>query len=171
MEIRNLFRGYQQAPFDAWSDFEFVGKGRHEDVFSHIHRDFNTIADEYATSGVLGFGKIHLGPWRWGRDPQFVRVWFDGGCRDQVMGAGVCMEAADDLDVCGRPKWIEVAGFGTRLRRGSSGENRRNDSVIAEAVGCGLSICLLCEFLSRRQFVFTPYCNVGWRNDRAKSVW
>ena len=167
--LKQLFRSYQQCLFDAWYELTFVAKDRCSDFFSHIHRDFNKIADDFATSGVLAFGKTRVGSWQRNRRALFARIWFDGGCREEIMGSGVWLEAADRLGDDGLPCWVFVCGFGTRLRNASG--NARNDSVVAEAVGCGLSLCLLCEFLSVRDFVFTPHCNMRWACKHAVSVW
>ena len=84
------------------------------------------------------------------------------------MGAGVRLEAGGSLGLDGRPNWELVVGFGVKL---VGGLGKRADSVIAEAVGCGLSVCMLCELLSGWEMFFAPYCNVCWTSVHAKSVW
>ena len=133
-----------------------------------MHRDSNKQADALATEGVLAFGRVERGRWRKSDRAKFLRVWFDGGCREGKMGAGVRLEAGSSLGLDGRPNWELVVGFGVKL---VGGLGKRADSGIAEAVGCGLSVCILWELLSGCEIVFTPHCNVCWTCEHAKKVW
>ena len=84
-------------------------------LFSHVQRDFNKQADALATEGVLAFGRVERGRWRTSDRATFLRVWFDGGCREGKMGAGVRLEAGCSLGLDGRPNWELVVGFGVKL--------------------------------------------------------
>lgn len=146
-------RSMQQVFYEFWQHQHIVSRAKGAPFFVHIHREGNKAADKLATAGVLQFGKKLGGRWRGGR-PAFIRVWFDGGCRDSVSGCGVVVEAARRIGPGGLPDWVLVGGFGTRLRV------EGGDSLFSEISGLGLGLAAAAELMSTGRFQVTPKCIV-----------
>ena len=52
------------------------------------------MADGLATDGIVHSGCCYFAPLKGRTFPAIIRGWFDGGCRNGVMGAGCVIEAA-----------------------------------------------------------------------------
>ena len=154
---KHVFSAFQQMLFDAWIQFDFVARTQCFHFASVLHRDFNLVADKYASSGVDSFGTIDVGRFDLrARRPKYLRVWFDGGYHDKRMGAGVWIEAATKLKAKSQlPDWEFVCGFGTRLKTDCL--ERKGNSMIAETCAGGLALCLLFEVLNGPFIEWSPY--------------
>ena len=92
--------------------------------------------------------------------PPFVRGWFDGGCRNGVMGGGVVLQVADHLTSESLPAWQSVISLGFRL-----GTNGSSD--LAELAAAGMMLCVVFDFFEFNHVVLDPYCYTIPKSDCA----
>ena len=79
-------------------------------------REYKEFADSFATKGVLEGTRLEnnyprLPP----RNFCYVQASFDGGCRENIMGAGVHIRAAKVLNSIGEPDWKDVLMVSHRI--------------------------------------------------------
>ena len=92
-------------------------------------------------------------------------MWFDGGCRDGVSGAGVLIEGCRGLVEDGCPNFVKVIQLSFRV------QHKCGSSEAAEAVAClvglagVLEICTGCSSL-----VVDSYCKLRCSCDAARAI-
>ena len=118
------------------------------------------MADSLATDGIVHSGCSYFAPLNGRKFSAMIRGWFDGGCRNGVMGAGCVIEAAFVVSSKGEPEWSTVATYGVRL-------GREGCSDLAELSACGFLICGIADLLCCNDIRFDPFCYVVPRSDAA----
>lgn len=140
-DVLNLF-------YECWRVGLWRPRQPHLPFATWVRRGHNKIADSLATVAIHNAAGVYF------NDvgtlaPRYVQVFFDGGFREGVTGAGIHVQAAHELrnDV---PVWYDVLRLSCRID-----DTDKSNSLCAEAFGFMQAMRAVLSLLRHRRFVFS----------------
>lgn len=152
--------------YEYWNKTLFGARTASSHFFRHVRRGRNTVCNDLATCGIFGFGYAEYGSLRLRHGPlQFIRAWFDGGCRKGVSGAGIFFEGARTRDASsGQPVWEPYLRLSIRV------QNYGGSSEVAEFYAAGIALSGALELLHNKDLVVNSHCKLICKNEHASKV-
>ena len=124
-----------------------------------IPRDYNTIADSMATTAIE-FGPRMIQNCAVRSRARLFRVFFDGGFRENVMGAGWHLQQSWSREDDGTPIWVQGPQVAVRVHPSMFKFAVPANSTIAETVACWEATSAILHALIHGHVAISPHCEV-----------
>ena len=108
---QELIRCIQSTLHKTWCAGLCVSWSRSHNIFQQVYRELNGRADALATEGIVTYGRFRVYHDLM-RRPRRIRGYFDGGCREGVMGSGWLVQGLFEKSAGGGAEWRNLCEAG-----------------------------------------------------------
>ena len=127
-KLSKIFDDVLNTFYEGWKTGIWRPRQPHLPFASWVRRGHNKIADALATLAIHNAAGVYFNDVG-SRAPKYIQVFFDGGYRDGVTGAGLFVQAAQEIRN-GTPAWYDVLRMSCRID-----DSDKSNSLCAEAFG------------------------------------